>query len=173
MNAMTDHIPVVETPRLRLRAPKLDDLPALTAFFASERSHFVGGPREASDAQRGMMAVFGNWALYGFGMWYIADRESDAFLGATGVLNGPDWDEPELAWYVTEPAEGRGIAFEAVQAARAHAAQHLGLDRIVSYPAPDNSRSIALATRLGATFEREGTLMGKTMHVYRHPQVAA
>ncbi|QFT57866.1 Acetyltransferase (GNAT) family protein [Sulfitobacter sp. THAF37] len=170
---MADHIPMIETERLRLRAPKLDDLPALTAFFASARSHFVGGPREAYDARRGMMAVFGNWALCGFGMWYIADRDSDAFLGATGILNGPDWDEPELAWYVTEAAEGHGIAFEATQAARAHAAQHLGLDRIVSYPAPENTRSIALATRLGAVFEREGMLMGEAMHVYRHPKVAA
>lgn len=166
-------VPTIETDRLRLRAPKLGDLPAMTAFFASDRSHFVGGPRSAFDAHRGMMAIFGNWALYGQGMWYIADRDSDAYLGATGILNGPDWPEPELAWYVTEPAEGHGIAFEAVQAARAHAAQHLGLDRIVSYPAPDNSRSIALAARLGAVFEGEGTLMGEPMHVYRHPMVAA
>ncbi|WP_299025467.1 GNAT family N-acetyltransferase [uncultured Sulfitobacter sp.] len=170
---MSYDVPTIETERLILRAPKLADVPALTDFFVSDRSHFVGGPRSAFDARRGMMAVFGNWALYGHGMWYIADRESDAFLGGTGILNGPDWEEPELAWYVTAQAEGRGIAFEATQAARNYAAQHLGLDSIVSYPAPDNSRSIALATRLGAVFEREGTLMGETMHVYRHPKVAA
>ncbi|QUJ75796.1 GNAT family N-acetyltransferase [Sulfitobacter albidus] len=167
------NIPTVETDRLILRAPALADLPALTEFFASERSRFVGGPRDAFAASRGMMAIFGSWALHGFGMWYIAERASDAFLGATGILFAPGWDEPELAWYVTEEAEGRGIASEAVTAARAYAARHLRLDRVASYPAPDNARSIALATRLGATFERPGTLMGAPCHVYRHPQVAA
>ena len=171
MTAMTDHIPVIETGRLRLRAPKLDDLPALTAFFATERSKLVGGPLDATDVNRAMMSIIGTWALRGHGFWHIADKASDRYLGATGILYAPGWDEPELGWNLIEEAEGRGIAFEAAQAARAYSASHLGRDAPISYIDPANTRSIALALRLGATFEREGELLGTPCHVYRHPSL--
>lgn len=174
MSAMTDHIPVVETERLRLRAPKLDDLPALTAFYATERSGNVGGPLNERECQRAMFSTIGSWALRGFGFWHIADRTTDAYLGATGLLFAPGWDEPELGWNIIEDAEGKGIAFEAVQAARSYAAQHLGHDGVISYIAQANDRSHALAVRLGATLERVGPFLSyENVHVYRHPKEAA
>lgn len=41
----TFSIPSVETDRLFLRA-HADDLPRMTAFFETERSHMVGGPKD-------------------------------------------------------------------------------------------------------------------------------
>ena len=38
------HIPVLETPRLRLRAQCLDDFPVYAAFLASPRARGMGGP---------------------------------------------------------------------------------------------------------------------------------
>ena len=70
-------------------------------------------------------------------------------------------------------SEGKGIAFEAAQAARTCAIRNLGLNGVISYVRPDNTRSANLAKRLGATFEREGTLMGTPCHIYRHPKDAA
>lgn len=169
---MADHIPVVETERLRLRAPKLADLAPLSAFYATERSHFVGGPLDARSVNRNMMSVFGSWALRGHGLWHIAERATDAFLGWAGIIYAPDWHEPELGWMVISSSEGHGIAFEAATAARAYAARHLGHDGVISYIAPRNTRSAALARRLGAAFEREDTLSGNPVHVYRHPLVA-
>ena len=40
-------IPVIDTPRLRLRGPALRDLPASARFWASDRSHMMGGLAEA------------------------------------------------------------------------------------------------------------------------------
>lgn len=164
-------IPELTTERLRLRAPRLADLPRVTAFYASERSHIVGGPLDDRGAHRAMMAIFGSWALRGHGLWYIADRTTDAFLGWTGVLEGPGWQEPELGWTVMEEAEGKGIAFEAASAARHHAATELGLDGLISYIAPHNSRSAALAQRLGAVHEADGTLLGRDAQIWRHPKL--
>lgn len=169
---MTDHIPVLETDRLRLRAAKLDDLPALTAFFQTDRSANVGGPHDERTVYRMMLSTIGSWALKGHGMWHIADRTTDAYLGAVGILFAPGWHEPELGWNVVKDAEGQGIAFEAAQAARTYAAQHLGHDGVISYIAPDNPRSAALAKRLGATFERADTFLDHPVHVYRHPKEA-
>lgn len=174
MNGTSLHIPTVETERLRLRAPLLDDLPTLTDFYQTERSHLVGGPMDARAVHRAMLSTIGAWALRGYGMWHIADRETDAFLGATGILFAPGWHEPELGWQVIMHAEGKGIAFEAASAARTYAAAHLGHDGVISYIAPTNTRSAALAQRLGATVEREDTFLDHPVHIYRHPvQVAA
>ena len=57
-------------------------------------------------------------------------------------------------------------------AARAYAARHQGLDAVISYIVPDNTRSAALAARLGAVIERDGTVMGHACKVWRHPHVA-
>ncbi|WP_370402585.1 GNAT family N-acetyltransferase [Sulfitobacter sp. JB4-11] len=170
---MTDHIPVVETDRLRLRAPHLDDLPTLTGFYGSERSHWVGGPLDARAAHRSMLSVIGSWALRGYGLWYVADKDSDGFLGWAGIIFAPGWHEPELGWTVMEEAEGKGIAFEAVSTARNYAARHLGQDGVISYIDPENTRSAALASRLGATLEREDTFLDHPVHIYRHPKEAA
>ena len=173
MSAMTDHIPVVDTDRLRLRAPKLDDLPALYAFYETERSHMVGGPLNERETHRIMMSTIGSWALRGHGMWHIADRETDAMLGATGILFAPTWDEPELGWSVFAQAEGTGIAFEAATAARRYAAQHLGHDGVISYIDPDNRRSENLARRMGATLEGRVEKFDTTINIWRHPKEAA
>ena len=169
MKTMTDRIPVLDTPRLTLRAPALRDLGALTAFYATERSHFVGGPLDVNGAFSQLTGRIGHWALKGFGLWHIEDRETGAFVGWTGLIDPPGWAEPELAWTVLSEGEGKGFAQEAATAARAHAATHLGHDRPISYIRPDNDRSMALASRLGATVEDTCDWRGKPVHIYRHP----
>lgn len=170
---MTFRIPSVRTERLLLRAPNLDDLGAYSAFFETERSHIVGGPKDTRTSHASMMATFGQWALRGHGMWHIACASTDRFLGWVGLLFAPGWEEVELGWTVLPDAEGKGIAFEAATAARKHAAQHLGLDGVISYIAPQNTRSLTLAHRLGATLERNGTLLGHDVQVWRHPTLGA
>lgn len=172
MSAMTDHIPVIETERLRLRAPKMDDLPIINAFFQTERSHMVGGPQTERECNRMMMSTIGAWALKGFGMWHIADKENDEYIGATGIIFAPGWHEPELGWNTVAKAEGKGIAFEAASAARTYAARHLNLDGVISYIDPANPRSEALARRMGASIEREMELFDHTVNVWRHPKEA-
>lgn len=168
--SLTLDIPVIETPRLTLRAFREDDLDVIAAFFADDRSRWVGGPKTRAESWRMISGSLGHWALRGYGMWLAADRISDTPVGAVGFLNPEDWDEPELGWHLYNGHEGRGLAHEAAEAARTYGAQHFGLTAPISYIVPDNARSIALATRLGATFEREGTVMGTPCHIYRHPR---
>ena len=71
---------------------------------------------------------------------------------------------------VYEGFEGKGIAYEAAIAVRAWAYAELKFTTLTSNIVPANTRSIALAERLGATFEREyeNVQMGLD-HLYRHP----
>ncbi|MEM7089191.1 MAG: GNAT family N-acetyltransferase [Pseudomonadota bacterium] len=165
-------IPTVETDRLILRAPHLDDLPAMTAFFATERSHMVGGPKDAIQSWSALANRLGHWALTGFGLWHLVEKTSGAFIGWAGMINAPGWAEPELGWALMEEAEGKGFAFEAATAARDYAARHQGLNGVISYIAHANDRSRALAERLGATLEIErAELLGKHAQIWRHPLI--
>lgn len=164
------NIPVLETERLILRAPIMEDLPAMIAFYGSTHSHVVGGPLDAVGATLRLYATSGQWSVQGYGSWHIADRVSGQWLGRTGFLFAAGWAEPELGWALTSEAEGQGIAYEAALAARAYGARHLGLSEPISYIRPTNTRSIALAQRLGAKFESNAVFLGKPCHVYRHPR---
>ena len=163
-------IPVIETDRLRLRAPREADFGAHAACGASGRSRIVGGPYSRSASFLRFCALPGHWSIRGYGRSMIADRATDAPPGVVGPFFPEDWPEPELASTVFAEAEGRGVAFEAAQAARPFACDALGWTTAVSCVAPDNARSIALARRMGCV--EDGRFVhpdGFELIVYRHP----
>lgn len=166
-------IPVIETERLILRAPLESDLDTMVAFYASDRSQFVGGPTDAFGAWTRLLGGLGHWALRGYGWWAIQDRATGRLAGRVGVGLHPGWDEPELGWHLYDGFEGRGLALEGARAARHHAATAWGMAPLISYIVPDNTRSRALAERLGARVEREGVVVGHPCLVYRHPAPGA
>ncbi|WP_300071842.1 GNAT family N-acetyltransferase [uncultured Ruegeria sp.] len=165
-------IPHVETDRLILRAPHLDDLPAMTAFFATERSYMVGGPKDALECWSSLSNRLGHWALRGYGLWHLTDKASGTFVGWTGMIYVPGWAEPELGWALMAEAEGKGLGSEAATAARDYAARYQDLNGVISYIAHANDRSRVLARRLGAALEHENAeLLGKRAQIWRHPKI--
>lgn len=167
------HIPVLETERLILRAPCGADLPAIIAFRASDRTAFIGGPKDAMQVWDGFLQQIGHWALRGYGWWIIEHRASGTVAGRTGVAFDADVPEPELGWHIFDGFEGQGYAFEAALAARRHAQTVMGLGPVISMIHPENVRSRALAKRLGAAFEAMGEIDGQVCEIWRHPGGAA
>ncbi|KIN62350.1 Acetyltransferase, GNAT family protein [Sulfitobacter noctilucicola] len=169
MNGTSLHIPTVETERLRLRAPVWSDFDAFAAFRMSDRTKHLGGPCTRTQAFDKLGEIIGHWHLRGYGRWMVADKVTDEPLGVVGCFYPDDWPEPEIAWSVFEQAEGRGIATEAARASLDFAYNTLGWTTAVSCTTPDNSRSKALALRLGATREDDFTTVdGMVLEVYRH-----
>ncbi|WP_134682078.1 GNAT family N-acetyltransferase [Paracoccus ravus] len=166
-------VPVIETDRLILRAPRFSDLDAITAFGLSERSRHVGGPMPEWKSWTSLSSMIGHWVIRGYGWWMIEDKATGHVAGRTGIGHHIDWPEPELGWHLYEGFEGRGIAFEAALAARAHAHGVMGLGPVISLVAPQNTRSRHLAERLGATPEGETEIRGATCIIYRHPMGTA
>ncbi|MFW2588621.1 GNAT family N-acetyltransferase [Sagittula sp. SSi028] len=162
--------PTLTTPRLTLRAHTMDDLDALCDLFATDRARFMGGPVSRKDAWRWIASEVAMWDLLGHGPWGIEDRDGQ-FLGQIGLFKPPHFPELELGWTLLAQAEGQGYAFEAALAARNWAAEQ-GHTTVVSYIDPANSRSIALAERLGAIHDPQAALpAGETASdtvVYRH-----
>lgn len=163
-------IPVLTTERLTLRAAEMRDFEVYAAFRMSDRAKTVGGPYTYDEAFQQLCAINGQWTLRGYGRWMVADRATDAPLGIVGIYHPTDWPEAELAWSMFESGEGRGLAQEAALAARAYAYDTLGWSTVISMIDPSNTRSVALAQRLGCA-PGEGydhPTLGH-MHIWRHP----
>ncbi|WP_375550563.1 GNAT family N-acetyltransferase [Rhodophyticola porphyridii] len=174
---MTAHLadtPVLETERLILRAPRAEDFDAFAPFVMSERSRFIGGgaDKDRGFAWRVLAVLSGHWHLHGWGTFVAESKASGAPLGSMGPWYPAGWPERELGWTIWDPrAEGTGIAFEAVERVRRHAFGDLGWTTAVSYIDPQNSRSIALAERLGCRLDETAARPhpDEPGLVYRHP----
>jgi len=169
--------PTLETDRLILRAPRSTDVDAYKAFYAQERSQYVGGPKNADDAWELFCFEIGHWVMRGCGNFIITRKGSDDPIGVAGNLHQP-WDpEKEVGWVLFDAKdEGQSIAFEAAQACVAYAWNVLKWDTIVSYIDPRNTASIKVAQRLGAAHDPEAKFPNplKTWGlIYRHPKPEA
>jgi RimJ/RimL family protein N-acetyltransferase len=163
-------IPVLLTERLVLRGPEPGDLEPLAAFYATDRSRYVGGPLPRDRVWRGIAADLGHWQIRGYGRWAVVEKATGAYVGEVGLWFPEGWFAREVAWLLVSPEhEGRGLAREAALAARAHAYGTLGWTDAFSVIDPENARSVALARRLGCTVDRHETYEGRGIDIWRHP----
>ena len=181
-------IPTLETERMILRAPQIEDAPIFRAFYRSDRSKFVGGPHQnEGDINRAFGSIAGLWLLRGHSL-LIGELKSDpgVAIGGFGTYEPLHWPEPELGWALYDGTqEGKGLVTEALRAIMPWAYDHVGTETFVSFIDEDNAASIRVAKALGATFDAEMTSTvnapGGTfddhedtdVHVYRHHKEAA
>ncbi|WP_299845866.1 GNAT family N-acetyltransferase [uncultured Roseovarius sp.] len=144
---------VLNTERLTLRLPKLEDFEHWATFFASERSVFERGMRNRKDAWTTWAADVALWQLKGYGPFGIDTRDTGTYVGEVGIYEPESYPEPELGWFVTPDAEGKGYAQEAARAVMFWARETLGWNRLINIIDPRNDRSIALGQRLGGVID--------------------
>lgn len=173
MSVLSVSIPLIQTERLILRAPRMDDLPAMIAFHGSDRARYVGGIQQPWQVWSMLTASLGHWLMRGFGWWMIEDKETGERAGRVGIGYHIDWPEPELGWHIYDGYEGRGLASEAALAARHHGYHVMGLGPLISLIDLDNQRSHNLAQRLGAVPETQTVIRGADCMIYRHPKETA
>jgi RimJ/RimL family protein N-acetyltransferase len=168
--AMQALVPLIETARLRLRAPKLQDYPAYEAVFLSDRAKHMGGPFTAEGAFCDFAQAVAGWVLRGAGAWTITTHDDDAPLGWVFLWYEFGDPEPEIGWVLTPGAEGHGYATEAARAVHPRAMAQFGSGRVVSYVDAANTRSARIAIALGAQRDpvAEAAMGEPTLHIYRH-----
>lgn len=167
--------PQIRTSRLLLRELRESDFDDYAAMCADpEVMEYLGGtPMSASDAWRHMAMLMGHWALLGFGTWAVEESATGAFVGRIGLHYPHGWPERELGWTLARGYWGRGLAAEGCRAVLQYVFGTLGWERLISLIDPENSRSIALAERLGARPEGETEVLEHKVIVYVHPKPAA
>ena len=169
--------PILTTERLILRAPEASDFEGFLPFVTSDRARFIGGGTDKTlgQAWRILAVVTGHWHLRGWGSFVMVTRTTGQPIGLAGPWMPGDWPEPELGWTIwTAEAEGRGYAHEATLALRRHAYADLGWSTAVSYIDERNTRSLALARRLGCTLDPAAARPNpdEPLQVWRHPAPA-
>ncbi len=167
--------PILQTQRLTLRGHVMADMEPFWAFFQSDRAAFVDAPKNKSHMWYGFASEVGSWDLKGHGGWAVCLKDG-TFIGQVAIGQPPHYPELEIGWIFFEGHEGKGYASEAARAVLDWAWTNLPIDTLVSYIDPRNSRSIALATKLGATHDvdaaRPGDETPDDCSVYRHRRAA-
>jgi RimJ/RimL family protein N-acetyltransferase len=164
-------IPTLTTARLILRPFVPEDAPAYAVLNADpDVARFItldGKPLSPADSWRQLTFLLGHWQMRGFGMFAVAERERpDLLIGRVGPHQPEGWPDFEIGWALSRAFWGRGYASEAAAATVRYAFDVLKRPRIVSLIHPSNTRSRAVAERIGERRIGEWVLHGQTVDLY-------
>ena len=106
--------------------------------------------------------------MTGFGNWAVAEKVTDAYVGAVGFIERmrvrDDEDlvgMPEMGWMFASGFAGRGYATEAVGAALDWAVGFFRAGRVLAVVAPENLGSLRVAEKCGFKELRRGLSLGR------------
>jgi hypothetical protein len=151
--------PTLETERLILRPPAVEDFPRWAEFMADpETARFIGGVQPAPQVWRMICTLAGMWALTGEGMFSILEKSTGQWVGRIGPLHPYGWPGREVGWSLHRGATGKGYAVEAAAATLDYAFDVLGWDDVIHCIDPENLASAGVATRLGSRNRGPGVL---------------
>jgi ribosomal-protein-alanine N-acetyltransferase len=148
-----------ETERLRARGYSLDDAEDAFVIYgdAEVMRHLLGAAPTASvEAQREWLVwVIAKYSAVpnGFGAWALEERATRRVIGTAllkpGPMVGAREDEGEIGWHLARDVWGRGYATEIGAALLKQGHDRLGIQRLIALIEPDNTRSAAVARRIG------------------------
>jgi len=173
---MTHLIPEsIESARLILDMPQAEDWLALHAYYSDVESarYTFQQPLPESETQRVVGSLVRHWERKGYGPYVVREKQSAAVVGLVGLWFPSEWPEPEIKWAIIREHWGKGYASEAARAVQAMLPRYLPDMQPISLIDAENTRSIALATALGAVLEKELIFRNSPFHMYRHRRSVA
>jgi RimJ/RimL family protein N-acetyltransferase len=162
---------VLRTERLALRPWRTGDAgPAMAVFGAQPVQRWLVPALELVRDETAMRDVLGRWAAEPDDpparRWAVT--RDDEVVGGVAVRRlPPDEDDLEIAWQLAPEHWGHGYAVEAARAALGWAFEQAAHE-VFAVMRPGNTRSAALAKRLGMTWVGEtDKYYGLHLQVYR------
>ena len=141
----------IETPRLVLRVPRVEDLDAWTDMMSDEAcAQFIGGVAPRSMCWRQLMTMIGAWHAEGFAMFSVIEKETGHWVGRLGPWRPDGWPGTEIGWAIVRSRWGLGYAVEGAAATMDWAVDTLGWTQIIHSIAPENLASQRVAVNLGS-----------------------
>jgi RimJ/RimL family protein N-acetyltransferase len=164
-------VPVtLETPRLLLRPFEERDCDSLHEMFGDDECvrYTIEHTLAHWQTWRSLAAYLGHWQLRGYGPYAVVEKATGSMVGPVGLWSPIEWPEPEIKWSLARRFWGSGFATEAAVAVRDMAATVLRRTRLISLIRPGNTRSQAVARRLGGTHEKTIPFRGGMADVYAY-----
>ncbi len=143
---------MIRTERLLLRRWREADRVPFAAMNADPAvmEHMQGVmSRERSDDF--IDRIEAHWETHGWGLWAVEVPDAAPFVGYVGLWPA-DYLAPgmvEVGWRLAREHWGNGYATEAAREALRYGFETVGLDEIVSFTVPQNTRSRAVMKRIG------------------------
>jgi RimJ/RimL family protein N-acetyltransferase len=159
--ASDERAPTLDTPRLRLRAWREDDLPEFARMNADPRvMEFMPRPLDRAGSDALVARVHAHFAARGFGWWAVEMKAGPPFIGCVGLLV-PGFTAPftpcvEIGWRLAAEQWGHGHATEAAHAVLEYGFTVLQLDEIVSFTTMANARSRRVMEKIGLRHDPAG-----------------
>jgi RimJ/RimL family protein N-acetyltransferase len=175
----------IETERLLLRMPRLDDAEALLAFVGDDAAMRSLGsePGGIEVAIEHLERWIRRWEANGMGPFLVMPREDDRVLGRVGpiVWNTRIWETStladagddsgvELGWAIGREHWGNGYATEAARAVREWVYDAREVEQLISLIDPANTRSVRVAEKLGAEPTETVQTPGGPATIWVHPR---
>jgi RimJ/RimL family protein N-acetyltransferase len=163
--------PVIETERLILRRWREADIEPNTAMLADPATaRFITsdgkGVTDPFVGWRNAAIMAGHWALHGFGIFVVEEKQTGRYVGRVGPWSPAGWPGFEVGWGIARDFRGKGYAVEAARASIDWAFARFDLDRIIHCIDRENVASQAVARRLGANIEGELDLFGHVADIW-------
>jgi RimJ/RimL family protein N-acetyltransferase len=166
---------LIETERLLLRKPRLDDADDLFAAYSDPETMRYIGDGSTTDLAGTRAAIekwLARWDANDLGFLVLERREDHQIVGRAGFLvwdpetwtisELDDRSEVEIGWTLIRAHWGRGYATEAALALRDWTDRR----RLISLIQHGNERSVRVAEKLGERYERDVVVRGVRTRLY-------
>ncbi len=156
-------IPVLETERLQLRAPHLEDAKIIAALAndrrIAENTARIPHPCRRADVEDFIAAVNRSGGETAF----LVTLRSGAIIGVCGLMQ-PEDQTPEIGYWLGAKHWGKGYATEAVRAVIDHAFTELECDALQSAARVTNPASRRVLEKCGFQWTGAGLLRIRALH---------
>ena len=158
-----------------MRVPELSDAKALMGILwdpevvEQKQVTLREPPGDLDLALKNTTDMLRQWERRGYGQWSVIEKATGQVIGVVGFYHPQgEWPGVDLGWVIHRSRWGLGFATEAATAALGWVWERTRIDRIVSLIAPDDRRSIRIATKIGERFERADVdpVNGEPVHVF-------
>jgi ribosomal-protein-alanine N-acetyltransferase len=162
---------VLETERLIARKWVIEDAEAAFSIYGDpEVMRFLGSgqpPENVEKMGESLSRIIERDKDSVYGSWALELKETGEVVGAVLLKPLPESKNIEVGWHLAQRHWGKGYATEAARAAVAYGFE-LGLDTIYAVVFPENTRSLAVTSRLGMEpMGRSTDYYGKELELFQ------
>lgn len=165
-----------ETPRLKVRALSMQDLPALTAILSDPAvmEYSIRGVCDEAATRQFIQWCEACYASSGIGPWALEDRATGELVGFCGInpeqVDGQE--EISLGYRLAQRYWGKGLAAEAASAVLQYAFCDKGCESLVAIIEPAHGASIRVAEKAGFAQYTLHSFHDRPVRLYRLGRLA-